>query len=153
MYTCTRRMVQASSCETQPAPDRPITVGTSVARLGYHDVIRKNHRTYYRYNLGFGDGWWCFLQIRFCHGIHGPFFFTSIWGKICYFLPTTQPSKSKSVNHSFFFQKKTSTEVCPDFCCQANPNPSIKQSNKSGRRWASANLGEKFDQMKCLHRP
>lgn len=48
-------MVQASSCETQPAPDRPITVGTSVARIGYHDVIRKNHGAYYMYDLGFGD--------------------------------------------------------------------------------------------------
>lgn len=43
------RMVQASSCETQPAPDRPITVGTSVgetcgrdvARIGYHDYKEK----------------------------------------------------------------------------------------------------------------
>lgn len=56
------RMVQASSCETQPAPDRPITVGTSVgetcewdmARIGYHDY-KENHGTFYMYNLGFGD--------------------------------------------------------------------------------------------------
>ena len=142
-------MVQASSCETQPAPDRPITVGTSMARIGYHDVIRKNHRTYYMYNLGFGDSLVMFFDgFDFTMGFrHHHFSHQHFKGRFVFF-PTTQPSKIEvSEPPVFFFKKKHPLFSLPRVLLPCQPNPNGPQSNKSGRRWTDEpwlTLGEKL---------
>ena len=137
---CRRPVAKHNRPRIDPLPWGPLWVRhvPDMARLGYHDVIRKNHGTFYMYNLGFGDSLVMFFyRFDFTMGFRHHHFFTSIWGKICFFSnhPTKQDRSQWTIR--FFFKEKHPLKSADDFCCHAKPTP-IPQSNKSERRWTLA---------------